>query len=61
MTMGNPETFLVSYQHDKKLLVVAEKRMNHLPNIFNYIQGDEAEDIYKKLSERRIDDDGRGL
>ena len=55
MSKSNVDTILVSKTND--ILVVGRKRMNQSVEIINAFQGEEAEELYKKLVGEKKDAD----
>lgn len=53
--MENTESLLIGYtvngETNNRVLVVGKKRLNQSVEIINAFQGDEAEELYKKLIE----------
>lgn len=53
--MENTESLLIGYtfnsETNNRVLVVGKKRFNQSVEIINAFQGDEAEELYKKLIE----------
>lgn len=51
--MKTTDTIIVSYDFthgpDKSVLIVGRKQPNQLADVINAFQGQEAEDLYKKL------------
>lgn len=62
MKIKTTDTILVSYDfthgEDKSVLVVGRKRPNQTVEIINAFQGEEAEELYKKLINKKEKKDG---
>lgn len=59
--MHSTETLLVGFdisENDHCVLIVGKKRLNDSVEIINAFQGEEAEDLYKKLTEVKKKDAG---
>lgn len=55
-------SFIVSFSFDmddpdKSVCLVGEKRMNQSMEIINAFQGSDADDIFRKLTTKKVDDE----
>ena len=55
-------SFVVSFSFnmddpDKSVCLVGEKRMNQSMEIINAFQGSDADDIFRKLTTKKVDDE----
>ncbi|NCE64125.1 hypothetical protein D1159_05870 [Pseudoflavonifractor sp. 524-17] len=60
--MKTSDTLLVGFDHahgDIAVLIIGRKDAGEKVQIINQLQGEEAEELYKKLTEKEVSDDGQ--
>lgn len=54
--MSKVDSILVSFDEDQAILLVGRKTPGEVVEIVNAFQGDEARELYRKLTEKREDE-----